>query len=129
MPYRILAVDDEQFDARSTLDYLESHGLSVTRCETIEEAIQLWDRDAYDIVLLDLMMGDGRTGLELYDHIRGSRADSRTPIMIYTNYVTSPELIPIADSDPMLRVLNKARTLPTQMPHEITELIRQSKSM
>lgn len=60
----ILVVDDD--DALRTLlvDYLTSHGLSVTGVGTATEAVQAVAKGRYDLVLLDLTLPDG-DGLDL----------------------------------------------------------------
>ncbi len=80
---RVLVVDDEEV-IRDVLErLLEREGWSVNTAENAAEAIDLFESDPYDVVLLDLMLPD-RPGLEVLREMR--RRDSDAVVVIVTAY-------------------------------------------
>ena len=78
--YHILVVDDE-FPMRQMLRiYLQHAGYRVTEASGGTEALALWDKQSYDLLILDLMMPetDGWTVCETV------RASSAVPILMLT---------------------------------------------
>lgn len=75
-----LLIEDDARLAQLTADYLESHGVRVTRAadgiKGLEEALKF----RYDVVLLDLML-PGRSGLDVCRQLR-ERSD--VPIIVLT---------------------------------------------
>jgi DNA-binding response OmpR family regulator len=78
MPIKALIIDDDlaMTDLLSLL--LKSYGLEVFVVNDSEEGLQAVERDAPDIILLDLMM-PGKTG---WDLCREIRAVSKVPIAV-----------------------------------------------
>ena len=70
--YTVLVAEDE--DALQSLAILtiKEKGLSVLAASCAEEAIRLWDRHAYDIVLLftDIVLHGPLNGFDIVRHIR-----------------------------------------------------------
>ena len=80
---RVLVVDDEEV-IRDVLDsVLEREGWSVEVAENAAQALELFERDPHDVVLLDLMLPD-RPGLEVLREMR--RRDPDAVIVIVTAY-------------------------------------------
>jgi len=78
---RVLVVDDEA-DIRELLELtLVRMGLDVDQADGVAEARALLARQAYDLCLTDMRMGDG-DGLELVRHICESAID--TPVAVIT---------------------------------------------
>ena len=79
-PITALLIEDDARLAQLTSEYLEGHGVSVTRASDggrgLEEAV----RFRYDVVLLDLML-PGRSGLDV---CRALRERSDVPIIVLT---------------------------------------------
>ena len=80
---RILVVDDEEVIRDVLESLLEREGWSVAVAENAAEAIELFETDPYDVVLLDLMLPD-RPGLEVLREIR--RRDADAVVVIVTAY-------------------------------------------
>lgn len=78
MPIKVLIIDDDlaMTDLLSLL--LKSYGLEVFVVNDSQEGLQAVERDAPDIILLDLMM-PGKTG---WDLCREIRAFSKVPIAV-----------------------------------------------
>ena len=98
---RILWVDDEPHKTRPFVERLESHGYLVDEERNLSKAERRLLHEAYDLLILDLMVGlldddveyqryrrvenDGLYGLELYKRIREKLESQRTPVLVVTN--------------------------------------------
>ena len=71
-PARILVVDDEHTLRESCASELRLEGYAVTVCARAEEALSAFQRRAFDIVLLDLYMGQA-LGMALLRSCLGHR--------------------------------------------------------
>ncbi|MGH9367453.1 MAG: sigma-54-dependent transcriptional regulator [Thermoanaerobaculia bacterium] len=80
---RVLVVDDEEVIRDVLESLLEREGWSVSAAENAAEALELFENDPYDVVLLDLMLPD-RPGLEVLREIR--RRDPDAVVVIVTAY-------------------------------------------
>jgi DNA-binding response OmpR family regulator len=77
---RILVVEDE-YDIRKTLTMLlKLQGFEVDGAAMIREAVKLLDVTDFDVVLLDLMLPDGR-GTDVLAHIRADDARRDLPVI------------------------------------------------
>src|SRR4051794_14344195 len=80
---RILVVDDEA-DIRESLEtLLELEDYNVELAADATDGMRLFDKNSYDLVLLDLMMPD-RSGMEVLHDIR--ERDKETPVIMLTAY-------------------------------------------
>ena len=77
---RILVVDDDRALAEMLGEYLERAGYLVSSQETVAEGFAAARREAFDAVVLDVMLPDG-DGLDL---CRRLRAESDVPILMLT---------------------------------------------
>jgi DNA-binding NtrC family response regulator len=77
---RILVVDDEHTLRESCASVLRLEGYSVTVCARAEEATTAFQRRAYDIVLLDLYMGQV-SGMDLLRSCLEAKPDSIAIVM------------------------------------------------
>jgi two-component system response regulator PilR (NtrC family) len=80
---RILVVDDEEVIRDVLESLLEREGWTVTAAENAARALELFENDPHDVVLLDLMLPD-RSGLEVLREMR--RRDPDAVIVIVTAY-------------------------------------------
>jgi DNA-binding response OmpR family regulator len=80
MPERILMIEDDRQLATMLSEYLQPSGILVTVAGTAAEGLRLLERDAYDALLLDVMLPDG-DGFEV---CRTVRARSDIPILMLT---------------------------------------------
>jgi len=78
---RILLVEDEEHIAQGLVFNLEQDGYRVTHVETGAEAIQVFDSEHFDLVVLDLMLPDSH-GIDLCQQMRES--SPQLPILILT---------------------------------------------
>ncbi len=80
-PMRVLLVEDEAKVARALKEGLTAEGYSVLVAGTGEEAFFVLTTQAFDLLLLDLML-PGRSGLEILSALR--QRDFRTPVLVLT---------------------------------------------
>lgn len=78
---RLLLVEDEESLQRLLQLNLEAEGHEVVVTGNGEDAVDLFDKQSFDLVILDIML-PGLNGLEVCERIRLN--DSRTPILFLT---------------------------------------------
>ena len=90
-PIRALVVDDEQIIRDIMEDILASErgGVEATAVGTCEDALHLVGEQDFDVIFIDVCMGDG-DGVELLRQIRQTRPDTR--IYMITGYDVDAEL-------------------------------------
>lgn len=88
---RILVVDDEETLCEALRFNLEAEGYNVTVAHSAEDALTL-DLTAFDIFLLDIMMGE-ISGIQLARIIKTNPATADTPIIFCTAKDTEEDMI------------------------------------
>ncbi len=78
---KVLIVEDEQAVAKSIKKGLEQEGYEVETAATGEEGFFLVIEQAFDVIILDIML-PGRTGLEILHVLR--KHDRKTPVILLT---------------------------------------------
>ena len=78
--YRVLIVDDEKMIRDAVTAYFEKMGCTIFQADNGQDALQIFERDRIDFVILDLML-PGITGEEVCRQIR---KDSEVPIIMLT---------------------------------------------
>jgi CheY-like chemotaxis protein len=80
---RILVVDDEESILELVTDSLGPRGCLVDRAASSERALELVNRNSYDVILCDLNLGSGSgkvvSGFDLHDRILEKLADRTGP--------------------------------------------------
>jgi DNA-binding NtrC family response regulator len=71
---KILLVDDDQWIRNSLTYYFTKKTLAFTALESAEQALELLEQEAFDIVLCDYRL-PGMDGLAFFGHIRAQRSD------------------------------------------------------
>jgi CheY-like chemotaxis protein len=81
-PKRILIVDDEESIGLLLRRILESNpALELTLATGGEEALKLAAERSYDLILLDLLMGEVG-GIEVLTRLRSGQVNKKTPVII-----------------------------------------------
>ena len=82
MKARILIVEDERAIRLALSGLLRREGYETDQAENGEEAILALGRDAYDLVLTDLALGSGVSGMDVLRTAR--ERQSETPVVMIT---------------------------------------------
>jgi len=80
MMEKILLVDDETELLKSLKDYLERKGFNVTTATSVDDAIEIIEKDTFSFILSDLRM-PGKSGAELYVTVRNTAPETRFALM------------------------------------------------
>ena len=80
MAARILMIDDDTRLAAMVREYLGAAGLSIATAETATEGLARLGREAFDVLVLDVMLPDG----DGFDVLRRLRASSEIPVLMLT---------------------------------------------
>jgi PAS domain S-box-containing protein len=85
-PHRshVLVVDDDLGAAGLEAQRLQRAGYEVTVATTVNDALTAVQRDAPNLVILDLRLADGASGLDLYDRMRAG--GSNVPAILVTAF-------------------------------------------
>ena len=78
----ILVVDDEPSILKPLALQLRKHGYDVLTAESVESALELLKQHSPAIILSDLMLPGGLTGLQFYDSVRQNPGLKRTPFLL-----------------------------------------------
>ena len=68
--YRIMVVEDEHLMRAIIVQLLRSDGYEIIEAQTVDEALQIFEKEKIDLAILDLNLGGGDTGLDLLGRIR-----------------------------------------------------------
>jgi len=79
----ILIVEDDLSLSEGLAMQLESAGIEVDRCQTAEVAVELLRLRRYGLVVLDLMLLDGASGIHVLDNLRSTISGS-APVLLIT---------------------------------------------
>ena len=86
---KILAVDDNVVNIKVVAQYLKKQGYEVITAESGEESVELFQSEAPDIILMDIMMS-GMSGLEATAKIKALSGDKWVPV-IFMSALASDE--------------------------------------
>lgn len=103
---KVMVVDDEKKIRRVFCEILDSNGFSPISASNGEEAIDLFQKDKPDAVLLDLKM-PGKDGIEILGEMK--LIEPKTPVIVMTAYgdvPTAVEAIKIGAYDFLLKPVN-----------------------
>src|SRR5215467_6623933 len=117
---RILLVDDERSLLMTLAANLEMDGFDVTMAESGKLALELFEKEKFDLVLSDVRM-PGMHGVELFRRIRALRPDC--PVVLMTAFAVEG-LVRDAISEGVFTVLPK----PFDIEHVVGALTRALKS-
>ena len=116
---KILVIDDEESILELVTDSLGARGCLVDRAASSEHALELANRNSYDVILCDLNLesGSGKvvSGFDLHDHILEKLATRPRPFFIFM----TGDLVDAAVGEQAGREGNRF----LQKPFRITELI------
>ncbi|MFP4399920.1 MAG: response regulator, partial [Desulfonatronovibrio sp.] len=81
---KILVVDDELHIRMLYQEELESLGYNAVTSDGSEDILSLMDREKPDLIVLDIKLGQDKSGLDLLQEIRSQ--DQNIPVILCTAY-------------------------------------------
>jgi CheY-like chemotaxis protein len=88
---RVLVLDDEPVARGIMGRYLGLHGYDTVEAGTVADAVTALKRERVDAVILDIRLGEEKTGLDVLRALRGLPARERLPAIILTGKVLTEE--------------------------------------
>lgn len=85
---KVLLVDDEEEFVTTLAERLEIRGYEPHTSQDGEEALEMIDNNAYDVIVLDLMM-PGLSGLEVMQQAKDKKPD--LPVILLTGHGSTRE--------------------------------------
>ena len=85
---KVLLVDDEEEFVTTLAERLEIRGYEPHTSQDGEEALEMIDNNAYDVIVLDLMM-PGLSGLEVMQQAKDNNPD--LPVILLTGHGSTRE--------------------------------------
>ena len=83
-PCRVLVVEDEELMRSIIAQLLRCEGYTVFEAHAAEVALDIFEREKIDLVIIDVNLGGGRSGLDLLSRVRA--LDSEVMGIIVTAY-------------------------------------------
>jgi DNA-binding response OmpR family regulator len=80
---RILVVEDNKDLAEAIADLLDIHGFEVDIALNSSDALKMYKKDTYDMVLMDIMLPD-KNGIDSFIEIR--KTNPRAKVAVMTGY-------------------------------------------
>ncbi len=96
-PAHILVVDDDESNRESLRRRLARHGYLVVAVADGPAALEMIEREVFDLVLLDVMM-PGMSGLEVLERVRQHRSHTDLPIIMATAQDKSEDVVRALDN-------------------------------
>lgn len=89
VPRRLLLVEDEAMSRSLLSDVLRGAGFEVESAATASEAARAFVEFDPDVIVCDIDLGEGPTGLDLIVSLAAQRA--HLPVVVLSNYVITPD--------------------------------------
>ena len=119
LPKRVLLVDDDEGIVEPLRHALEDRGYEVLVARDGSEALRAVERDAPDLILLDIVM-PRRSGFSVLDRL--TRGGMRCPRIIMLTANTEPQHRQYAESHGVAAYINKPFDLPALLERVDTVL-------
>jgi len=105
---RILAIDDQLYFRVFLEDLLDQEGFEVTTASSVDEALELAERERFDVILTDLAM-PGTDGAELVRRLRERAPDPAIVVLTGVGDVpTAVEAMKVGATEYLLKPIDRA---------------------
>ncbi|RMF06608.1 MAG: response regulator [Candidatus Neomarinimicrobiota bacterium] len=85
-PVKVLVVEDDPLNLKLLQLMLDKLGVNMIAARDAEEALELLGTDQAEVMLLDIALGPGMSGITLMEELRGKDEFKKTPIIAVTAY-------------------------------------------
>jgi CheY-like chemotaxis protein len=129
MGRKILWIEDDARELAPLLWPLEDEGYDIYVAEDAIKAVELLNKNTYDIILLDILIPTGQkdpsdyieyTGVTIAEYIRGHKID--TPIIVLTVVSDSGIEKKLKELN-VSKIISKGSVLPTHLKKEIQTIL------
>lgn len=86
MKKKILIVEDEKLLGEMCRDALESVGFEVILAYGYFEGLEALKKEKPDLILLDILLPEGKTGVEFLEEMKKDPKISEIPVIAFSNY-------------------------------------------
>lgn len=117
----ILVVEDDKFMRNLLVNKLQKEGFRVENVASGEEAVELMQTKAPDLILLDLILPN-MDGFEVIQHLKGDKRLSDIPVLILSNLGEKKD-IEKAEGFGVEGFLIKANFTPSEIIKKIHDLL------
>lgn len=112
--YNILLVDDEECVRFTLTQYLKDAGYEVKTASGLSEAYAHWETNDFDIAIIDRMLSDGESGLDLIKFIRKNNPFCQTILIsAYPSVESAAEAVRHGNFAYLIKPVRKADILTT----------------
>ncbi len=140
---RVLFVDDEESIRITMPAILRMHGLDVTTCATVPEALEKIHEEKFDVLLADLNIGQPGDGFTVVSAMRRTQPEAVTIIITgypafetaleairnqVDDYVVKPANVPQLLANIQQRLRNNQHPRQQHSPVRLAELLRKNES-
>jgi two-component system, chemotaxis family, chemotaxis protein CheY len=84
VPYRILLVEDDLSLAQALTSCLDGIGIETEHCSSAEVAIELLRANRYPLLVVDIILGAGLSGVYVVDAVRKLPQEERPAVLVMT---------------------------------------------
>ncbi len=122
MTHKILAIDDEAYVRQSVRTYLEDYSFVIIEAENGHQGMELFDREAPDLVLLDLRM-PSMDGFHVLSALRARNSDIPVVVASGTGEISDVvKALHLGASDYILKPIRDMKVL----LHSVRKCLKQS---
>jgi CheY-like chemotaxis protein len=118
----ILICEDNAVVLEESARVLSEAGFKVFQAKDAENTIQLSKNFSVDLILLDIVLGNGMTGLECYEEIQRL---NKNILIVLTSFAAPPAWF--CKHHPEHKFLEKSHAL-SKLPEKLLEILNQSYS-
>jgi len=82
---KVLIIEDEPFLVEIYREKLEAEGIKTIATDSVVEALNLFQKESPDLILLDILL-PREDGLYFLKRLREEFPETRVPIIVFSNY-------------------------------------------
>lgn len=123
-PARILVVEDNRLNMELAVDLLRLQGYDVFSAQTGKEALEIVEREAFDLVLMDVHL-PGMDGLQVTRMLKENPKTKHIPVVALTAYAMKGDEERMLDQGCVGYIAKPIDT--REFPRAVEKFIRKSK--
>jgi DNA-binding NtrC family response regulator len=106
---QVLVVDDEKCMRVTLKDFLEDEGFMVTTAGGFDEALQLLTAGDFDVAVIDRLLSNGHSGLDLIEYLTAAKPLCQTILITaYPTFESAQVSLRLGSSDYLVKPVARA---------------------